>query len=137
MPHKRNPIGWEQLEGMGRMALGYLNMIVQNVMTWEERAIEQSSVERVAWPDLFHVTVNSLKVMIRTVGGLKVYPDNMLREIVWSGGTYAASVAKEVLIELGFAREDSYSIIQLAAANTFAPSLRTKAFRNARARSLC
>jgi adenylosuccinate lyase len=136
MPHKRNPINWERLEGMGRMALGYLNMIVQNIMTWEERAIEQSSVERVAWPDLFHVTVNAVKTLTKSLRGLQVYPDNMLREVVYSAGTYAASVAKEVLIELGISREDSYAIIQLAAANAFTPGDYEKSLRTSRPGSL-
>jgi len=67
MPHKKNTISLEQIEGMARMAKGYLQMIMDNIRTWEERAIEQSSVERVAWPDLFHVTVHSVKTMLRVL----------------------------------------------------------------------
>jgi adenylosuccinate lyase len=119
IPHKKNTIRTEQLEGMARMAKGYLQMIMDNIETWEERAIEQSCVERVAWPDLFHVVSRSLKVITKVIEGLQVYLDNMLFEILDSRGCYASSEAKEVLQELGFSRDDSYSIIQLAAFNAF------------------
>jgi adenylosuccinate lyase len=126
MPHKKNPINLEQIEGMKRMASGYRAMIADNVGTQEERAIEQSSVERVAWPDLFHVTVRSFTVMEKVLKGLKVYPDNMLREVINSRGTYASSEAKEFLkkrfAKRGLGHEDAYRIIQLACFNAFEPS---------------
>jgi adenylosuccinate lyase len=133
MPHKKNTIRTEQLEGMERLALGYEFAILANIKTWEERAIEQSSVERVAWPDLFHVTANSLKVLTGVISGLKVYPDNMLKELVASRGCYAASQAKEVLKELGGDKwsdvEEAYRIVQLAAFNVFEPNERAKHMR--------
>lgn len=126
MPHKKNTIRTEQMEGMARMALGYLNMIMENIRTWEERAIEQSCVERVAWPDLFHVTCHSLKVMVRVLSGLKVYPENMLREIHESRGTYASNEVKEFLKQhfarLGLAYNDAYRTVQMACFNVFEPS---------------
>jgi adenylosuccinate lyase len=126
MPHKKNTIRTEQIEGMERMARGYLQMIMDNIKTWEERAIEQSCVERVAWPDLFQVTVHSLKVIKKVLAELKVYPQNMLKEIVAARGCYASSEAKEVLaqygVEFGLTKDDCYRIVQLAAFNVFSKS---------------
>lgn len=123
MPHKKNPIRCEQLEGMDRMARGYLSMIEENVRTWEERAIEQSSVERVGWPDLFHVVARSLSEMAYVLKDLKVYPENMLLEVYESRGVYASSEVKEFLkeriAEFGFGYEDAYRIVQLACFNVF------------------
>lgn len=127
MPHKKNPITLEQIEGMSRMALGYLVMIYQNIPTWRERAIEQSSVERVAWPDLFHVTVHSLESLTRVMTGLQVFPDRMLEHIVESRGCFAANRAKEMLKKLAAdagwqnPAETCYRMVQLAAFNAFAP----------------
>ena len=125
MPHKRNPILTEQVEGMSRMAKGYTYMIQDNIRTWEARAIEQSCVERVAWPDLFHVTIRVLSVMGKVLSGLKVYPDNMLLEIYESQGAHGSVDAKEFLKErlpdLGLGNEDAYRIIQLAAFNVSEP----------------
>ena len=122
MPHKKNTIRTEQIEGMARMARGYSLMLSECIKTWEERAIEQSCVERVAWPDLFHVTAQALKVLELVLSGLKVYPDNMLKEIHESRGVYASSEAKEFLKESGLSHEDAYRIVQLACFNVFEPS---------------
>jgi adenylosuccinate lyase len=123
MPHKKNTIRTEQLDGMANMANGYLSMIMNSIKTWEERAIEQSCVERVAWPDLFHVTLHSIEVMFKVLDGLVVYPENMLKEIINSRGCYASSVVKEFLrekgVEVGLSTEDTYRIVQLAAFNAF------------------
>jgi len=125
MPHKKNTISTEQIEGMKRMARRFADMIMDNIDTWEERSIEQSSVERVAWPDLFHVVVHSLKTMERALKGLVVFPDNMLLEIVDSRGCYASDEAKEALAQMGLpyglTKEDAYRIVQLAAFNVFEP----------------
>ena len=125
MPHKRNPINCEQLEGMQRMALGYLQMIMQNITTDEERAIEQSSVERVAWPDLFHVAMRSLSVCTKVISGLQVYPDRMMLDIVDTCGTWAAGAVKEFLrtqlVKFGVNTEETYRIVQLASFVAFAP----------------
>ena len=133
MPHKKNTIKTEKIEGMSRMAQGYQQMIVQNISTWEERAIEQSSVERVAWQDLFHVTVHSITTMRRVLQGLRVYPDNMLYEIAASRGTYASVHAKELLKELlsphGYPQNVAYRIVQLAAFCVFSPDEESKKLR--------
>jgi len=129
MPHKKNTILCEQIEGMARMAKGYLFMIIDNIKTWEERAIEQSCVERVAWPDLFHVAVHSANTMLKVLQGLVVYPDNMLLEIIDSCGCYAAGEVKEFLRHHGFATEDAYRIVQLAAFNAFKPNTWSKKIR--------
>ena len=133
MPHKKNTIRTEQIEGMARMAKGYLIMIMDNVKTWEERAIEQSCVERVAWPDLFHVAIRSLKVINQVLNGLTVYPDNMLLEVVNTRGCYASSEAKEIIRKLGVKHglkgDEGYRIIQLAAFNAFEPDEAQKKLR--------
>ncbi len=126
MPHKKNPISTENTEGMGRLAGGDCWAIFQNIRTWEERSIEQSSVERVAWPDLFHETMRALETMERVLSGLRVYPDTMLLEVAESCGCYASGPAKNFLAERGVAfgltADDAYRIVQLAAFNTFAPN---------------
>lgn len=118
MPHKKNPILCEQMEGMLRLVRAYEQALVAGIQTWEGRSIEQSSVERVAWPDLFHVIMRMLTVTKKVVSGLVVYPDNMMREIVEARGTYASDEAKNFLAEefakLGIGAEAAYGALQLA-----------------------
>lgn len=140
MPHKKNTIQTEQVCGMERLARNFANAIRENIPTWQERAIEQSCVERVCWPDLFHVAVHTLQVMTRMVEGLKVYPDNMIREIVEQRGCHAASEAKDKLAELGekhgLTAEESYDIVQLAAFIVFEPPVEDAGLREAPPKSL-
>lgn len=133
MPHKKNTISTEQIKGMARMAEGYQGMVLENIETWEERAIEQSSVERVAWPDLFHIVVHSLKTMNKVLKDLAVYPDNMLREVINSRGCYASGEAKKFLTQkgviFGLSSEEAYRMVQLAAFIAFKPPLEAEMLR--------
>jgi adenylosuccinate lyase len=126
MPHKKNPIGGEQTGGMDRMVRANAGALVENCNTWEARAIEQSCVERTAWPDLFHGTLHALQTMNKIIRGLEVFPDVMIREIIDSRTTYASDEAKdflaEKLSERGFEAEDAYRIVQLASFLAFRPS---------------
>ena len=120
-PQKRNTILSERGGGLDNMIEGYLGMLLRNIVTWEERSIEHSCVERVAWPDMFHAIICSLETLTKVIRGLKVYPDKMMEEIVRTNGTYAASEAKDRLKELalsfGLSVESCYRIVQLAAFN--------------------
>ena len=134
MPHKKNTIVTEQVEGLARLAKACALALTENIVTWEERAIEQSSVERVAWPDLFHIVVRALVVMSEVLEGLRVYPDNMLLELAESRGCYASDEAKEWLKELGvnmglLTEDECYRIIQLASFDVFAPTPEAQAIR--------
>jgi adenylosuccinate lyase len=126
MPHKKNTIRTEQMSGMVRLVRGYVSAIVSNIETWEARAIEQSSVERVAWPDLVHTLLHMYKVMDEVIKDLVVYPDHMLQEIVEARGTYASDEGKNLLARLlgeqGHDAKVSYRIIQLASFCAFKPS---------------
>lgn len=140
MPHKKNTIATEQVAGMVRLARGYVSAIVSNIETWEGRAIEQSCVERVAWPDLFQVTLRVISVTHRVLGGLVVYPDTMLREIVESRGTFASDEAKDFLAQECAKRaipaEVAYRIVQLASFCVFYPTGSWARMRIARPESL-
>ena len=51
MPHKRNPIGSENMTGLARLIRGYMLTAYENVALWHERDISHSSAERVILPD--------------------------------------------------------------------------------------
>lgn len=123
MPHKKNTISTEQLAGMTILADGYCQMIQRCINTWEERAIEQSCVERIAWPDLFHVLAHSLKTICNITAKLTVFEKNMAQEITNSCGLYASEEVKEFIKDIGaqygLGYEESYRLTQLAAFNAF------------------
>ncbi|OHA18759.1 MAG: hypothetical protein A2664_04605 [Candidatus Taylorbacteria bacterium RIFCSPHIGHO2_01_FULL_46_22b] len=124
MPWKKNPITLEKVRGLARWARACAEAIRANIVSPEGRDISQSSVERIAWPDLCHTLYHMLGEMIRVVNGLNVYADNLAREIANMRGLYAGSVAKELLAEWlkdRFDAEEVYRMVQLAGMNITEP----------------
>src|SRR3954463_4915056 len=123
MPHKRNPIGCEQIVGLARLVRANAHAAFENVALWHERDISHSSVERVILPDSFIVVDHMLRRFTRIVAGMVVHPDRMrenlnrLRGVVFSG---------TVLLELarkGVSREQAYEWVQRNAMRAFAEQL--------------
>ena len=73
MPHKRNPIGCEQIVGLARLLRANALAALENVALWHERDISHSSVERVILPDSFIVLDHMLRRLNRIVRGMVVY----------------------------------------------------------------
>lgn len=131
MPQKRNPIITEQVAGMARMARTKAAAIAENIVTWERRDISQSCVERVEWPDLFHILVHTLTRVTRVIEEMPVYPQTMRQEILATRGTYAADEAKNFLAKYlgarGIPAKTAYGILQLACFNEFAAAFAEEA----------
>jgi len=112
MPHKKNPILSENLTGQARMARGYANMAMDNVVLWHERDISHSSVERVAGPDA-NICVHFMLSRLRgLMDGLIVYPETMRKNMEKTGGLFYAQRVMLGLVESGMSREDSYALVQ-------------------------
>ena len=67
MPHKINPISLEQVCGLSRLIKGYFNAFIENMVLWNERDISNSSVERIVFPDIFHIIVTQIGSMKRSL----------------------------------------------------------------------
>lgn len=112
MPHKRNPIGSENMTGMARVVRGYMMTSYENVALWHERDISHSSAERVILPDATIAVNYMLNRFMNIVKNLTVFPDNMKRNI---DRTYGVIFSQRVLLKLidkGMARETAYDIVQ-------------------------
>jgi adenylosuccinate lyase len=120
MPHKRNPIGCEQITGLARLIRGNAMAALENVALWHERDISHSSVERVILPDTFIALDHMLRRFTRIVSGMVVYPDRMLENLRRSRGVvFSGSVLLE-LARRGIAREQAYEWVQRNAMRSFA-----------------
>ena len=86
MPHKRNPIGCEQICGLARLLRGNAMAAIENIALWHERDISHSSVERVILPDTFIALDHMLRRFTRIVAGMVVYPERMLENLGRSRG---------------------------------------------------
>ena len=119
MPHKRNPIGCEQITGLARLIRGHALAALENVALWHERDISHSSVERIILPDAFIAIDHMLRRFTRIVSGMVVYPDRMLENLRRSRGVVFSG---SVLLELprhGVSREQAYEWVQRNAMRAF------------------
>lgn len=110
MPHKHNPTVSENASGMARLARSYASAINESVELWLERDISHSCVERVVWPDLFHVVCNQLERMTHVANGLTVNSIQSLGSPV--DLNYNSAKRLDELIAGGMDREQAYRQIQ-------------------------
>ena len=112
MPHKRNPVGCENLCGLARVVRTNAMAAMENIPLWHERDISHSSVERIIIPDS---TILVDYMLIRLKGilqGLHVYPKKMLENINKSYGLYNSQRVLLKLTEKGISRENAYRLVQ-------------------------
>lgn len=112
MPHKRNPIGSENITGCARLLRGYMVSAYENVPLWHERDISHSSVERVIIPDATTILHYALTRFTGLVDNLVVYPENMLRNMQRTHGLYNSQRLLNALIDKGLMREAAYDMVQ-------------------------
>lgn len=112
MPHKRNPIGSENMTGMARLMRGYMLTAFENVSLWHERDISHSSAERVIIPDAT-ITLNyMLNRFGNIIENLSVFPENMKRNMERTFGLIYSQRILLALIDKGLVREEAYDTVQ-------------------------
>jgi adenylosuccinate lyase len=112
MPHKRNPVGCEQICGLARIVRANAQAAFENVALWHERDISHSSVERVILPDstiLLDYLLHRTRV---TIEKLRVYPERMLKNLEMTRGLVFSGQLLLDLAAKGVLREEAYGWVQ-------------------------
>jgi adenylosuccinate lyase len=112
MPHKRNPVGCEQIAGLARLLRANALAAFENVALWHERDISHSSVERIVVPDSFLALDHMLRRFTDIVGGMAVDVGRMRLNLDATGGLVFSG---QLLLELtarGMRRDDAYRVVQ-------------------------
>jgi len=115
MPHKRNPISAENITGQARLIRGYVLAVLENNALWHERDISHSSVERVVFPD---ATISLDYILNRTINlikNLKIYPENIERNLNLTRGLIFSQKVLLYLTNKGIARQKAYELVQKSA----------------------
>ena len=113
MPHKRNPIGSENLCGMARVLRGHIITAYEDVSLWHERDISHSSAERVILPDTTIGIDYMLNRFNRILTNLDVFPETMLKNMDKTYGLiYSQRLLLKLIDEAGLSREDAYDMVQ-------------------------
>ena len=119
MPHKRNPIGCEQIVGLARLLRANAMAALENIALWHERDISHSSVERVIIPDSFIALDHMLRRFTRIVAGLVVSPARMLENLQRLRGVVFSGTVLLDLAKHGVSREQAYDWVQRNAMRSF------------------
>ena len=112
MPHKRNPIGSENMVGLARLIRGHMITAYENVSLWHERDISHSSAERVILPDATIALNYMLNRFMNIVENLTVFEDNMKRNMDRTFGLIYSQRVLLALIDKGLSREEAYDTVQ-------------------------
>src|SRR5205814_2261503 len=112
MPHKRNPVGCEQITGLARLVRANAIAAFENVALWHERDISHSSVERVILPDSFIALDHMLRRLTGIVRGMLVYPERMRENLNRSRGVVFSGTVLLELARKGVTREQAYEWVQ-------------------------
>ncbi|MGX5376881.1 adenylosuccinate lyase [Ligilactobacillus sp. LYQ135] len=119
MPHKRNPIGSENICGMARVLRGNIITAYEDVALWHERDISHSSAERVILPD----TTIGLDYMLhrfnRILSNLDVFPETMEENMKRTYGLIYSQRLLLKLINTGMSREEAYDMVQKLTAQSW------------------
>lgn len=112
MPHKKNPIGSENISGLARLVRSNSLAAMENIALWHERDISHSSVERVIAPDSTILIDFMLDRLDRILNGLIVHPDNMINNLNKTKGLIFSQQVLIKLAEKGMERQKAYVMVQ-------------------------
>lgn len=110
--HKKNPVICERICGLARIIRGYVYPVIENINTWLERDITQSSTERIIFADSFQLLDYILDKMIWVIKGLEVSPDRMEENIERTYGTIASQDITILLTNEGMDSQKAYRAVQ-------------------------
>ncbi|WP_308554844.1 adenylosuccinate lyase [uncultured Lactobacillus sp.] len=120
MPHKRNPIGSENICGLARVCRGHIQTAYENVSLWHERDISHSSAERVILPDTTELLDYMLHRFGNIVKNLDVFPERMIQNMDETHGLIYSGRVLLKLVQSGLSREKAYDTIQPLTAKCWA-----------------
>jgi adenylosuccinate lyase len=108
MPHKKNPISSENICGMSRLMQRNLDAALNNIPLWLERDMSHSSVERVIWPESFHIALYATNRIKNVIENLTINSNTIQANI----NNSPQSNSHKELLQSNLSRFDSYFKIQ-------------------------
>ena len=119
MPHKRNPVGSENICGMARVMRGNIVTAYENVSLWHERDISHSSAERVILPDTTIGLDYMLNRFNKILKNLTVFSETMKKNMEKTYGLIYSQRILLKLIKTGLSRERAYDMVQKLTADSW------------------
>lgn len=128
MPHKRNPETCERICGLARIARSLVIPALENVVTWHERDLTQSSAERFILPETCILVDYMLFLMGNIVAGLHVDEERMLKNIELTQGRAMSEAVMMALTKKGVGRQEAHELLRKLAIKSELEKLPFKEF---------
>lgn len=112
MPQKQNPETCEKICGLARIVRGLVIPTLENVTTWHERDLTQSSAERFIIPEACILVDHMLFLINKIVANLRVDEQQMLKNIELSRGRTMSESVMMALAKKGMNRQEAHELLR-------------------------
>jgi adenylosuccinate lyase len=112
MPHKRNPMICERICGLAKVMRGLVTPALENIPTWHERDLTQSSAERFIIPEACILIDYLLVLMANVLTGLQVDEKRMLKNMKLTQGRMMSESVMLALARKGMDRQKAHGLIR-------------------------
>jgi len=108
MPHKRNPELCERVSGLAKIMRSLAIPALEDVPTWHERDLTQTSSERFIIPESCILMDYMLSLMTNILTGLYVNEERMRKNIDITQGRAMSEAVMIALVKKGMNRQDAH-----------------------------
>ena len=112
MPHKKNPIGSENICGLARMLRGYAATALENNSLWHERDLSHSCTERFLFPDASGILYHMLSKMKNIIMTLYINTEGMTKKVEDNIDMWSSQYRMLKLIDGGASRREAHTKVQ-------------------------
>jgi adenylosuccinate lyase len=110
MPHKRNPMISERICGLAKILRSLVSPALENVPTWHERDLTQSSCERFVIPEECILIDYMLILMTRVLKGMEVDEQRMRKNMEITQGRMMSESVMLALAKKGMGRQKAHEL---------------------------
>lgn len=112
MPHKRNPETCERICGLARIVRSLVVPALENVTTWHERDLTQSSAERFIFPEACILVDYMLFLMTGIIANLHVNEKRMRENLTLTQGRAMSEAVMIALTRKGVSRQEAHELLR-------------------------
>ena len=112
MPHKRNPITCERISGLAKVMRSLVGPALENIPTWHERDLTQSSAERFIIPEACILIDYMLVLMTNVLRDLWVDEEKMSKNLELTQGRTMSEAVMMALTRKGMDRQEAHELVR-------------------------
>jgi adenylosuccinate lyase len=112
MPHKQNPETCERVCGLARIVRSLAMPSMEDMVTWHERDLTQSSAERFIFPESNILVDYMLCLMCDVLANLRVDKNRMLRNLSLTQGRAMSEAVMMALTKKGVDRQEAHELLR-------------------------